>query len=291
MQRMTLLVCLLGLSLVSRAQGPAPTPPTPAKPADPNAPAVVYDEGPLRAEIIAMREVRMRYNDTPERSESESNFAMLVRIRGERLKEISRYGNVILSEVVDDSGRAMLDPNSITDEDRNTMRPQSLPAARLQEGGLQLATRPLKMAARVAKTLKHVRGEIKIVMAGKTEKVTIVNPSQYEGKALEHPRLSELGIEVRVVPASELETPPPGQSVVLQYKQKADNVQSASFYDAAMKPLRSRERPMTTKAGEKCVVLLLEGAGATNEMQLVLDVSPTIESLVLPVTGDDLPLP
>ncbi len=317
MRRMTLLVCLLGMSLGSCAQNttavkpkdekPAAQPPAakaapaaattqpapaqPAKATEPNAPAEKYDEGPLRAEIVATREVRMHWNDNAERSESESNFAVLVRVRGERLKDITRYGGVVLSELVDDTGKVLFDPNSVTEEERTTLRPQAQAANRLAEAGLQIPTRPAKAAARAAKTLKRLRGEIKLVIASKSEKVTILNPTQYEGKVLEHSRLAELGIEVRVISADELETPPPGQSVILQYTKKADNVQTATFFDGTMRPLRTRERPMTTKSGEKCVVLLLEGAGANSEMQLVLEVAPTIETVMLPVTGDNLPLP
>lgn len=290
-----LFVLVLALQQAAPAPQPAPaatpaTPPTTA-PAEPAPPETVYDTGPMGADIIAMREIRLTYTDSPERSAAESNFAMQVRIRGDKLGKIARFGNLILTEVVDDTGKAMLDPNTYSEQDRTAMRQQVSPIERIRTTGLLIATRALP-SARGAKAITKLRGAVKLVLSDSTEKVTVVNPQQFIGKAIESPRLTELGVVVRVIPSEEFEAPQPAQRcIALQVTAKADNVQSVAFFDGQMQPVRHRENPATTKGGAEVTLYCLDGGAFTNETQLVFEVHPQVEIVDLPVSADNLPLP
>ncbi|MCK4340741.1 MAG: hypothetical protein KAY37_03345 [Phycisphaerae bacterium] len=250
----------------------------------------VYDTGPLRVEINAMRDTRTVYFDSEERSATDSYFAMQVRVRGERLKEIKSFGNLILTELVDETGRSLLDDDTYTEEQKTMMRRMTVPEKRLKEFGLQVATRA-KLGAREAQHLKTVRGTIRLIMADKTEKYTILDPLQYFGKTIEDSRLEELELEVRIVPPDEFEHPTPNQCLVLQFKTKGEYVAGVTFFDGHMRQMPVRERQAITKSEDACTAYCFQKAEFDNEMQLVLEVYPELEDIQLPLEAENVKLP
>jgi hypothetical protein len=311
-----LLVGMTGCQAESRSEGPAaqpapvpaeaaaaqPTPPpSPAtqpvsadqKALEPQPPAEPkYDEGPLKAVVDAIREVRTWYMDSAEHSAAESSFAMRLRLQGADIKRIVRLGNAILTEVVDDTGHAMVDPNTFSEQERKQMRPSpQVPPDQLARDGLRIGSKA-RLSARGARTIKHLRGSIRLILADEVEKYTVLNPLQFFGRTIEDPRLQALGLTVRIVPPEQFTQPlPPEKTIVLQFQTKADNVQSVSFFDGNMQPMRYRQTTVTTTAGEECQAFLFDGAAFNNEMQLVLEVHPVVQDVQLPIEADDVPLP
>lgn len=294
-----MMISILVSSLLVLLQAPAQpaTPPPPAttqpagQPAEPPAPPLVYDSGPLRAEITAMREIRLKYLDSAERSAAESNYAIQVRIAGDKLGKIKRFGSLILSEAVDDKGGAMVKPDTYKEEERTAMRPQMMPIERLREQGLLVATR-CSASSRGSSRIAKLKGTIKLVMAETTDKLTLLNPYQYVGKTIDDPRLAELGIEIKVLPVEEIEQPLQAQrSLVVQIVSKPENIQSVAFFDGAMQPVRHRENPLKTKSGADVTVYNLDGGSFTNETSMVLEVHPQVEIVELPVEVENLDLP
>ena len=271
------------------ATEPKPAAPPTTQPATPTT-APVYDQGPLRIDISAMREIRLKYLDSAERSAAESNFAIQVRVQGERLKEVSRHGSFILTEIVDDTGQSLIDPKADSEEDKTTTRRLTVPPERLREAGLQLVARA-KMAPRESRLLKKVRGTIHLILADKAEKYTILNPLQYADKTIDDARLKALGVEVRLVPAGEFEQPVPEGCIVLHFKTKPEYIQGVTFYDGWMRPLAARERQLTTTSGQQCTGYCFQGNALDNEMQLVLEVYSKVEDIQLPLEADNVPLP
>ncbi len=262
------------------------------EPVEPPKPQEVYDEGPLRIEISAMREIRLVYEDMPDRSEKESNFAMQVRIRGERLGEISRYGMLILEELVDSTGHSLLDPNTYTEEDLERTREMTFPVQRLKETGLQLVSKPTKLAKREAAQLKTVRGYVRLILADQTKSFTVLNPEQYRGKVIADERLAELGVEVRVAEPTEFEQgPPTDQALIFEYTKKGEHIRTVKFFDPWMRPLRHRERPMTTTDGKECMAYYFRPGEINDDMQVVFEVHPKIEDVRLPLEVEDVALP
>ncbi len=275
---------------------PAPTTqPAPAQPAEPEKPATTppaYDQGPLKAEIDAMREVRTAYADSAERSAMESNFAMRLRLQGEQIKHIVRMGNVILTNVVDDTGHSMVDPNLYSDQDRTIMRPaQQIPPDQLTREGLRLGAKA-NLPARGARQIKSLKGTIRLVLADKSEKLTILNPLQFLGHRIVDPRLKQLGLEIEFMSPSAFPQPPPAdRTIILRFQTKPDNVQSVAFFDGNMQPMRYRESHIATAAGEDCSAYMFDTAAFNDEMQLMLEVHPEVEDIQMPIEASNVPLP
>lgn len=301
------LAALVGCQSTSQATSPpaTPTTPPPQEPAQTPPPAVdepaqpapeaetkkAYDEGPLRTEVVAMREIRLRFVEAGETPPGmESDFRMQIRVAGTELSRVKRFGNAILTEVVDDQGTALVDDKTYSEQERTQLRKLNVPLERLKETGLLLTTRS-KEATRGAKTLPKVRGTVRLILADKTESYTILNPLRFQGATVEEPRLQQRGIEVRFVPAEELDPAPPPQCLVLQFKKNAERVESVVWYDAWMQRMPYRERPLTTKSGEECTAYCFQATSFSNEMQLVIEAYPEIQDLQVPINLDNLALP
>jgi hypothetical protein len=266
------------------------TPPTVGEPA--TAPAVQYDQGPLRLELMAMMETRPKLLEQIPNVPKESSAAMRFRVQGERIDQVSRIGNVILSEAVDDTGKQLFDPASVTEADKTTTRAVTLSPERLKSGGLTLDVRLTPAAARQAKSIKKLRGNVRLFVAGPSEEITIENPRRFENQVIDHPRLKELGLTIRLIPPAEMkQLPQPERALVIQMKDKAEYVKSRKFVDASMKQIRAREQQSSTDAGEPATVCLFEPGQLNDEIQLVLDVYSKVEEVNLPVQIDNFELP
>src|ERR1051326_4050989 len=100
---------------------PPPQPPRSAPPAAPpgmetpaSQPAVNLAVGPLRVELVAIMEGRYRFIETPPGGARPSEMQLQFRVVGERLPEIAKYGKVILTELVDDTGKSLIKSDSYT---------------------------------------------------------------------------------------------------------------------------------------------------------------------------------
>lgn len=259
--------------------------------AQPAAPAVDYTQGELRAEITAMREMRFSIDDPAMAGRFRSELALQVRVAGTPLPRIVRHGNLLLTEVVDDTGHALVTDETYSEADRTTTRPQAIPLARLQSEGLLLATR-CEVSQRGAKELRRLRGEVQLFLADEAETVTIVNPFQYVGRIVEHPRLAELGIEIEVVAPERLQsTPPANRTIVLQYKSRPEQVKSALFYDGWMRQLPARDTVVQTRDEQNATMFYFDVGQINNEIQLVFEVHPKVEEIRLPIDLTNVALP
>jgi hypothetical protein len=221
----------------------------------------------------------------------ESDLQIGVRVQGETIAQISRHSNLVVTEAVDDTGRSLTDEKVDTQAQMDTLNPLRIQPQRVVTTGLMLGAR-LKSPARAAKTLKTLRGTIHLVLAEKSNKVTIDNPMQFYGKSIPDPYLEKMGLVIDVVPVDQLKDPPPApQCVVLRFRTKPNNVREVSFCNGYMKAMYARESRTTTLAGDPCTVYNLEGTDFNDEMQLVLDVHPTIEDVTLPFEADNVELP
>ena len=250
-----------------------------------------YDQGPLTVEFVAMREMRLRTNDPDLAARMQPDLRMQFRVQGERLSKISRYGNLVLTELVDDTGQSLIDPEALKDLDADTTRVNTFGAERLRTNGLLVTTRH-EPAARAAHVLSKVRGEIRLIIADETEQLTIDDPFQFLGGKIEHPRLAELGIELEVMPAEQFDNSPPAdRCLLLHHLAKAEHVRKVSFADGWMRPLRARAGSLTSRSGVKCQSHYFDAGPLTNELQLVLEIHPTIEDVRLELNLDGLELP
>jgi hypothetical protein len=292
-------LCLLVLLQPVRVEKVPPPgqpnePPAAATPEKQPTTAPTFDEGPLRCELSAMFDARYWYLDEQPRSEK-PELRMRWLVRGERIDQVVRRGNLIFSEAVDDTGRTLVGPDTYTEEQRTITYPLSDTPAQLRAQGLPFVTR-VDSPARGAKSVKF-QGTLRIMLAPQREEVTIQNPLQFAGKTIENDRLKELGIVIRLVPAEDVDVgdQPATQfkdAFVFQYVQNRDKVNSAALYDAWMKRMRYREQPsMKTKQGEPVTVYALGKEGITEETQFVLEVFPKFEDVTIRVDLDSVTLP
>jgi len=283
----SLLIVLLAWQPPAAATGQPPvTEPAATQPA----PTVTYDHGPWRGEVVALFDARYWYAEQ-DRGGRESRLQMQVRVAGERVAEVVRYGNVVFDEAVDDTGQALLAPDAYTEQERTETRLIRWPVDRLRNEGLRL---PASVGSpnRTARTLT-LRGSVRLIVAAEQVEITVDNPLQFAGKIIDHPRLRELGIEVRMVTPEELGSgaQPISREPALEFVKGEEQIHSVSFHDAWMRPIRHRERPTQTTEGKAVIAYGLPGGKLDEDSQLVLKVFPKIEDVRVPINIDALRLP
>ncbi len=274
---------------------PPPSAPTAAPPpgmeAPASQPAVNLAVGPMRVELVAIMEGRYRFIETPPGGARPSEMQLQFRVVGERLTEVAKYGKVILTELVDDTGKSLIKPDSYTAEDRSNLRLAGLPPERLRESGLQLVQRA-DASERAGRKIKTMKGAVRVILAGKYDEVTLINPGAATGKSIDDQRLKDLGIDIRIVPLDDLPNPPPpGRSIAVQIKTKPENVRNIAFHDAWMKPMRTREMPVTLKDGSSATVYGIMGGEFNADTQMVVQVFQSVEDLQVPLDLKDIDLP
>lgn len=117
---------MLYLCMLVALQQPAPStpsgvtvvPPAPQADTQPAEPAVTYDQGPLRAEILAMFDARYFFLEKTAGTR-ESELRLQMRFAGAGIENTVRVGNIIFTEATDDTGRALVTPETYTEEQKN----------------------------------------------------------------------------------------------------------------------------------------------------------------------------
>jgi len=262
------------------------TPPEAAAPAAPT-----YDEGPLEVEIAAMREVRTLYLDDPEQSANQTNFAMRARVSGEKIREVSRYSDLVLEELVDNTGHDMIDPNAVPDPAQVPTQVNHAPVDQLSRTGLILNVRA-NASARGATHIAHAKGYVRLIIGHDLRPVTIINPAQYFDRTIDDPYLKSRGVEAKVVPATSVEQPlAPQRTLVLVFPQKAELIGEIELFDGDMHPVQFRPISVTTRDGQPATALLMGPESLTDELQIVLNVYSEVQDLRVELDAKDVPLP
>jgi hypothetical protein len=158
--------------------------------------------GPMRVEPWAISESRSRYDSDPPPKPPVPMLTLRTKLTGERLVQMVGRGEMIVEEMVDDTGAVLktladYDPSELTKTYPLRAGKRMLTAG---FAGLNLEAR---LPSREARVLSKVRGYVNVVYATKTEEIMIDNPLQYLGGYLEHPRLQELGIKIKVISPGE----------------------------------------------------------------------------------------
>lgn len=285
---------MLYLCMLVALQQPAPPTPsgvTAVPPADtqPAELAVTYDQGPLRAEILAMFDARYFFLEKTA-GQRESELRLQMRFAGAGIENTVRVGNIIFTEATDDTGRPLITPETYTEDQKTEMRPFNLPAERLKTSGLTLQAK-LGSPARAAQTMR-LRGALRIVTAPEKLEISIDNPLQYAGQTIPNEQLQAAGVEVRVVAAEELpEEQSQSNQLVLQIKKGDDKIQEIALYDAYMKQMRPRERTLETTSGDSVKAYTITSGTLDENTQMVLRVYPRTDEITIPIELDSVPLP
>lgn len=262
--------------------------PTPAAPQPPPPPT-----GPMRVEAFGIQDVRIAFfGQTPERPQ-EPRARFLFKLTGERIGKVDRSGKLIVEEMVDDTGKSLVDPSAFNERDRTSTNPLPATANVAQNGYVTLdytcSTPPLRNATKISKA----KGYVNLVYGGPTEEITIDNPMQHAGKpAVDHPRLKELGLTVRILkPGEESAEPADNRGIPVRLEAGDEMVKNIDLYDEWMKRMNIRPRPGKTQKDETYFYYQIMGGVLTNDCQLVLTVHKKIEREKIPFELKDLALP
>lgn len=281
MRYLCLFVLLLpaGLTAVAQEETPQAT----------SAPTT--QEGPMRIELFGLREVRELYPDPRSQYPDQSRLHLGMTLAGARLEQVVRIGRAIITEAVDEAGKVLVAPDAYDEDQRTATNPVNVTPDVIQRGGLQLGAQ-LTATTRGAATIAKLKGTVRVVYAGAHEEITVFNPRAQAGSLIEHPRLKELGISVRVMPPGDPKGAPAQENVItLQFLPDRNRVRGVAFHDAWMKKLTARDKLLKTNDGEDCVSYQVSRGWINEDAQMVLEIYPEIEETQIPIEFSDVPLP
>lgn len=279
----------LFVALLQTSPSAAPTQPPTSQPTTTTAPNLAV--GPLRAEVVSIGDTRRQYYVAMAGVVPGNDFQMQLRLIGERIGEVTRTGRIIFSEAVTDNGENLIKPTTYTEQDRtDTFRVRVTPDS-LRERGIGLGTK-IEAPSRRAASIKSAKGTLKIALAKDFEDVVIKNVPSFRGKEIEHPRLKELGVVIRVLPVGNPANMPPGpNNIAFEFGDGQDRLRNIEFFDTWMSKIRAQTRNMQTNEGKPCVVAQLGDGVTLEDAAMIVQVFPNIETIDLPVEFKDIPLP
>jgi len=248
--------------------------------------------GPMRVEPWAISESRNRYDSDPPPKPPESSLTLRAKLTGERLVDMVGRGEMIVEEMVDDTGAVL---KTLSDyEPRELARTYPLRAGkRMLTAGFAGLNVGARAPSRAARRLTKVRGYVNVVYATETEEVTIDNPLQYLGGYLEHPQLQKAGIKIKVItPGEGVMGKQDVGGIALQFVDGAEKyLRKAEFFDGWLKPLYARERPVTTPEGEEYVFYAVVVGKIDADTQMLIRFYPEIEETKVTFELKDIELP
>jgi hypothetical protein len=295
-------------SELATPQAEAPQPPPPPRKPD-QQPLVPEDEevegpegeepieinlptGPMRVEPWAISESRNRYDSDPPPKPPESTLNLRLKLTGERLVHLASRGEPIIEEMVDDTGAVL--KTSADYEPRELTKVYPLRAGkRMRQAGYAGLNVTAPASSREARKLTKVRGYVNVVFAVDTDEIMIDNPLQYLGGYLQHPRLQELGIKIKVITPDEgaMEKHDVG-GIALQFVDGArKHLNKAEFFDGWLKPLYARERPTETPEGEEYVFYAVVVGKIDADTQMLMKLYPQIEEEKITFELENIELP
>lgn len=271
-----------------------PTLPPFVKRADEVAPATqnAKPTGPMRVEPWAILDQRVSFIGDPIERAPTPQARLLLKLTGEKVMDIDRCGRPIIETMVDDKGTVLIDTAGYTDADRNTTSLVTATANVEQLGYIRLDLPTTRPPARAATKITQIKGYVNVVYGGQTEEITIDNPAQYAGGTIDHPRLKELGITIRVLkPAEEAIEPADNRGIAIRIEGKDEMVKNVDLYDEWMKRMSVRPRVSKTQKDETYFYYSIMGALLTPDCQMALTVYQSIEKEKIEFDIKDYTLP
>lgn len=253
-------------------------------------PSPTTQEGAMRLVLTAIGEQRIRMLE-PLPNETPSDWMRIqVKIKGAELPDVARVGQLIIEEMVDDTGRSLIDPAKYDETRRTETRPFEVNDRIIQGGGIPLVEQ-VGVSARGSTKLTSLKASVKVVYATGLEEIRIESPMDYRGGVIEHPRLRELGVQIRVFGPGEEGVAEGNTELGLHIVSGEDRVKSVEFFDDWFRRINARPRSATTAAGDTFTVYSAAPAQYTRDGELLLKVFTNIRSDELKLETKDVALP
>jgi len=247
--------------------------------------------GPMRLEPLRLIDNRVWAADPKPDQPGGSALKVQVKLTGERLPEVVRAGQFVIESAVDDTGAELVDPEAIKPRQRDVTQAITMNPRTLKQGFL-LKEGSLNSPARSATNIKALRGYVNVVYATETEDVVIDNPLQFEGGLVANPRLSEIGVQVRVLKlGEEADEPGDGRGIAIKFTEGEEAVRGVGLYDGWYRRLNARPRAGKTDDEKRYTYFAVAGGRIDADSQMIISVFPNIEREKVEFTGADLRLP
>ncbi|MCA9245269.1 MAG: hypothetical protein KDA32_15035 [Phycisphaerales bacterium] len=239
-------------------------------------PAAPKFEGPMRVEPVAVMESRLWLKEGDRRDRS--RLAVQCRVTGERLTNCVKMGRLIFEELKDDTGAVLISAEELTEAQREKMRDMQISPQIVQAGGVLLAANA-ELPKRSATKLMG-KGYVQVAYSNGVEEVMIDNPFRFEGEFIDHARLKELGVKIRVPKiGEEVDIQKSGKAMPLEIVEGQEKIESVQLFDAWFRQMRTRAKQMKSKADKPIAVYeVVAGADISEDTQIVIRLYANVET-------------
>ncbi len=271
--RAAVLACLTTTALAQNQAGPQPE-----------------ATGPMRVECVSIFDTRIQ-NFIELSDVRQSAFQINARLIGPRIEQIIRLGTPIVEEMVDSTGLSMVDPSMYTLAQRDRTRQYSIPQGAISQGFINMRIPVATPASRAATSITRTRGYLWVVFGGEAEPIFLTHPMQYRGKYIDHPRLEELGIRIRMLTPEEApETRVDDKTFALDIETGEDMVRNITVYDDWLRNTNTRVKPIREKDRRLNIYSMVTGR-FHDDCELGIYVYPRVERLKVDFEWLNLELP
>jgi hypothetical protein len=244
----------------------------------------------MRLIMTALAEQRVRFTEPGATQEAPTFLRVQFKLQGADLQKVARVGNIIITEAIDDTGAALIDPNTYDQEKLTGSRNIEINEQIVAQGGPAFVE-SFTVSTRGSKMLKSLKGKLSVTYAETPVEVTFENPLQYAGQELQHELLKKYGVRVKAIGPGQEGIPADDKAVGLLVLEGKDRIQGFDFYDDWMRRMPVRPRELTTTDNQTYTAFRSGGANFSEETQLVIKVFPEIRTEEMPIEYHDIALP
>jgi hypothetical protein len=246
--------------------------------------------GPMRVELMSISESRIRFEGQALPNADEPAIHLQVKVTGERLGAMVGMGHLVIEKMVDDTGAVLASPEDLQRRDLVATSPIRM-SKRVLAAGFLPRTGRAKLPSRAARKLTEVSGWVNVIYADETEDVLIDDPLQYLDSYIEHPRLQELGVKIRVVrPDEEAKEKSDSRGIALDFH-PGKMIRNVEFFDAWMKPMYPRARRVERPDGKDYMYYNLVVGRFDADTQMMLTLYPQVEEERIRFKFENVELP
>lgn len=259
-------------------------------PADPATPPVGPDADSERLSIraVAIYDIRVRHIGTPI-NDRRSQFQLITRLEGSAIPDVTRLSYPVFIEYRTDMNEHLVDYTKRAGREDIT-HPYERPDMIRQSEYIDLPLDVDMLPGREATKLARVAGYVWVVLGGAVEPVWIPHAKRLEGGYLEHPRLEELGIRIRMLTADEAPEIADGRSYALVIEAGQEHVRNIAAFDPWLRNTRVQPQQVR-REGVTYTVFRLFDQPFTDDWELGVYVFPNPEKLRIPFEFHDVELP
>lgn len=253
-------------------------------------PGPTTQEGPMRVVLTALAEQRVVFTEPGTTQEAPTFLRAQFKLQGAELKNVARIGNVIISEAIDDTGAALIDPNSYDQQKLTESRPIEVNDQIVSQGGPAFVE-AFSVSTRGATKLKTLKGKLNVTYASNPIEIVFENPLRYSGQELDHPDLKKYGVRIKLIGPGQEGIPPDDKAIGVLTLEGKDRIHSVEFFDDWMRRMPVRPRELTTADNQSYTAYRTGGGNFTEETQLIIKIFPEIKTVELPIEYHNISLP